>query len=527
MDSQKIKAIVIIVVAAFAALYLGVAAATAQFEAIIWVVGALFVVFILVLGKNVWVLIPITLPLVGVINAIPGAPAPWWGAMSVVAGIYVLRFLMRRTENMVWRITWLDFAIFIQVIAVGQAYLRNPTGLLIMGGDMAGGKPYFVFGFAIVAYFLLSITRTDLRMVRWVVFLAVFVSVADSSLAVLSSVFPFIGAVVLPFYSNVAFGTAMGNQQAFQADVGRLEGGKEIGQSICLALFSLFPPVSCLNPLHLFRFLLTLVAIIMILLSGFRSAVGLVLIYFVVGSLIRRQYLQLVISAAAAFVGFILLVASGLTTHLPFGAQRVLSTLPLVQVQDNIRLNAEGSTDFRVEMWTLALTTDRYITNKFLGDGFGLSASEQQGQLDAVMGDQRAKESSKGLEDFMVRGSYHGFHVEAIRFTGVFGLFLALVSMGIFFKQALKLIRYFEGRSEWGYIIYICMPFLIYPFYFMLVFGGYRTQFPVVLASAGLLKILDNIRVRELAAARLAESQVEPHPGRPHAGGPMRSFKSL
>jgi hypothetical protein len=103
----------------------------------------------------------------------------------------------------------------------------------------------------------------------------------------------------------------------------------------------------------------------------------------------------------------------------------------------------------------------------------------------------------------MARGSYHGFHVETIRFTGVLGLIAARISMGIFFNQALKLLRYFKGHREWGYIICICMPFLIYPFYYILVFGSYRSGFPVVLATAGLLKMLDNIRIREIAETRV------------------------
>jgi hypothetical protein len=504
VDSSKIKALIIILVAGLAALYLGIAAATAQTTAIAWVVGALAVVFVLSLGKHVWILIPIMLPLQGVINAIPGAPSPWWAAMAIVGGIYALRFLMRRTETMQFRMTWLDFAILIQIIAVGQAYIRNPTGLLLMGGEMAGGKPYFIFGFAFVAYALLSVTLTDLRMIRWVVICAILVSIADSSLLVLSQIFPFIGAAAIPIYSNVVFATSMGNQAAFEAEVGRLEGGKEVGQNLGLALFSLFPPVTCINPVYIFRFTMTLLALAIILLSGFRAALGLMMIYFVVGCLIRRQYHQLIISGTAGLLGMVFLIASGLTTKLPYGAQRILSELSFVQVQDHIRLNAEHSTDFRTEMWVLALTTDRYIKNKFLGDGFGLSASEQRSMLEAVMGDQRAQSQSRGLDDFMARGSYHGFHVETIRFTGLIGLIAALISMGIFFKSALKLIRHFEGRPEWGSIIYICMPFLIYPFYYMLVFGSYRTAFPVVLASAGLLKMLDNIRVRELAAARAA-----------------------
>jgi hypothetical protein len=506
MDSSKIKAIIIVVAAALAALYLGIAVATAQLVAIAWVVGALGIVFVLGLGKHIWILIPLTLPLQGVINAIPGGPFPWWGAMAVTTLIYTVRFLMRRTENLEVRFTWLDFAILIQIIAIGQAYIRNPTGLLIMGGEMAGGKPYFIFGFAFVAYAMLSITKTDIKVVRWVVLLTILAAVADSSLSVLSQYFPVIAIFTLPLYSNVVYGAAVVNAE-YQADISRLEGGKDIGQHIGLAAFSLFPPISTLNPLRIGRFVAVCFAVMMIFLSGFRSALGLVMIYFIVGSLVRRQTPQLVIAGFAALIGLLLVIGSGVTNKLPYGAQRVFSALPFVQVDDHIRLNAEASNDFRFDMWRLALTTNRYISNKYLGDGFGLSASEQQAMLNAAMGDQRAQSQARGIEDFMARGSYHGFHVETIRFTGVLGLIAALMSMGIFFKSALKLIRHFEGRPEWGYIIYICMPFLIYPFYYMLVFGSYRSAFPAVLASAGLLKILDNIRVRELAAAR-AEAAV-------------------
>jgi hypothetical protein len=518
VDSSKIKALIIILVAGLAALYLGIAVANSQLVAIAWVVGALGVVFVLALGKHIWILIPITLPLLGMINAIPGGPAPWWGAMTVVAGIYVTRFLMRRTESMVWRFTLLDFAIFIQIIAVGQAYLRNPTGLLMMGGEMAGGKPYFVFGFAFVAYFLLSITKTNLSVIRWTVLLIIVASFLDSTLLLISQLFPIVAIVTLPIYSNTILVDAE-TDIGFQTDDSRLIGGKDFGQSVGLAIFSLFSPHSCLNPTNILRFGLMLTAFAALLLSGFRSGLALLAIYFVVGSLIRRQFIQLFICGTAAILAVILLLATGMTTKLPYGAQRILSTLDFVQVNDNIRHSAEASTDFRVEMWRLALTSDRYISNKFLGDGFGLSAAEQQSMLNAAMGDARAKAQDRGLDDFMLRGSYHGFHVETIRFTGYFGLALALVTLGIFFNQALKLLRHFKGRAEWGYIIYICMPFLIYPFYYMLVFGSYRTAFPVVLASAGLLKILDNIRVQELAAAR-AEAAALQHPSQ----APLRSL---
>jgi len=104
----------------------------------------------------------------------------------------------------------------------------------------------------------------------------------------------------------------------------------------------------------------------------------------------------------------------------------------------------------------------------------------------------------------MIRGAFHGFHVETIRCTGIVGLVFALVGMGIFFRTAWKMIQYYRNRPEWMYVLYICIPFLVHPFYKMLVFGAYRGDFPMVLAAAGMLKVLDNIRFIETSSARAA-----------------------
>jgi hypothetical protein len=134
------------------------------------------------------------------------------------------------------------------------------------------------------------------------------------------------------------------------------------------------------------------------------------------------------------------------------------------------------------------------------------------------------------MDVMLAKGSYHGFHVEAIRFTGAFGLLMALVSMGIFFRYSLKLIHHFRGRPEWGYVLFICVPYLIHPFYYMLIFGSYKNVFPVILAMAGMLKILDNIRVRELAATSVPEvtprQELMPVSDRRHSRFPQPAFRA-
>jgi hypothetical protein len=510
MDSQKIKVILVVVFAAFAALYLGIAAATAQMEAIAWVVGALGIVFVLALGKHVWVLIPIALQLGGNINAIPGSPAPWWGAVAVVGVVFTLRFLMRKHDFQI-RLNWLDFAILLQMLAIAQAFVRNPTGLSVLGGDIVGGKPYIIFGFAFAAYFFMSLVRTDLKTIKWVVVFAVLMAFVDGGIMLMSVLVPTAAAAILPLYSGVSFASAATGAEAADTTDARLTGAKDIGQSLGLAAFTLFRPIATLNPLRPIGFLLMISSLGFIFVSGFRSVLFQVAVIAIVSSLIRRRLLDVVICGLLGLLALVLLIMTDTVQKLPYGAQRILSVLP-VDVRHDARQNAESSSDWRFEMWRLALTTDRYIANKWLGDGFAFRADELAAMQDALSGTARTSSKNQGQDLMMAKGSYHGFHVEAIRMTGAFGLLCALIGLGIFFRYAWLQIQHFRGRPEWPFILYLCIPFLIHPFYLMLIFGAYRSGFPLILVAAAMIKVLDNIRVSELAAVRAQAPVALPEP---------------
>jgi hypothetical protein len=107
------------------------------------------------------------------------------------------------------------------------------------------------------------------------------------------------------------------------------------------------------------------------------------------------------------------------------------------------------------------------------------------------------------LDDFKSRclatGAYHGFHVETIRFTGVFGLACAIFAMVVFFKCGLRLVRHFRGQPLFGPVLFICLPVMVYLFWSLLIFGSYRVDFPPILIMAGMMKMLDNLRLSQLA----------------------------
>lgn len=525
MESSQVKGLFIIVLAAMFAVYLGVAAATASFEAIAWVAGFAGLALVLALGKSIWCLIPMSAVLVGTINGIPGSPPVWAAATAVTGTMFIIRMAMRRPD-FIFKLDLLDIAVLLQAVVVGQAYLRNPTGLLMFGGQFAGGKPYFVFAAAIVAYFCLAIVKPDVRLIRTVVIGMIMVSIGDGIISVISDRSPAFGFFVLHFYSNANLVVAQAGSVNIDLEVSRGGAGFALlGKALVFPFFCMVRPLMCLSPFRPVAFVSVAMGCAMSLLSGFRSGIAYLGVVFVVSALVRKKAFDVVAMSLVGVLGLSVLLLSGQVKSLPFGIQRVLSVLP-VEVSAAARSDAEASTRWRIEMWKLALTTDRYIRNKTLGDGFAFSAVEMQAILDSMEG--YASIVTDSQEQMLAQGSYHGFHVETIRFTGVVGLIAALFLMGVAFSRALRAIRHYWTKPLFPYVAYLCIPALIQPFWSMLVFGSYRIEFPMVIVMAGMLKMLDNARRLEAPAATRVVEPEGGQPGRvglplPPMGAPSRS----
>ncbi len=489
MDSDKLKAIIIVTLAAFVALYLGIAAATAQGEAVGWVFGGVFLAICLLLGKNVWILIPATLSMKGGINLLPGMIPPWV-VMTMATGIFfLLRFALRK-QNLKIHWTWMETALLLVGLTIFQALLRNPVGLRALGGDTAGGKPYFLFAFAFVAYFLIVLSDTNLKTWRWAVILYIFFGIADGLIQALSAVSPGFGSVMIRVYSNVTFDEAMGQGIGYDLAERRLGFLGQIGSMLGLIACSFWRPTAALDFTKPWRALTAGLAVICVLLSGFRGTAASLFVRFCVGSAIRRKYLDVLFIGMIGLLLVAFLAVSGTATSLPFGIQRVLTALPIpIEVDSRAQSQADHSSSDRFEMWRLVLASDRYISNKILGDGFQFSAVEIN-----AMAESRQKGSRLTSVTFIERslevGNYHGFHVETIRFTGVIGLIAATIALIVFARHAWRAIQVYRNTNLWGYVIFIGMPFLIYPFWYWFIFGSYRADFPQLLAMAAMIKTI-------------------------------------
>jgi hypothetical protein len=503
MNSFNLKTFVVLVLAFFFAVYLGIAAATAQLVAVGWITGVAGLVFVLALGRHVWALIPIGAMFAGTLAFLPGYPSVWYAMTPVATMMLLLRFLMR-AKNFTYRFCWMDVAILLHVGALAQAYMRNPTGIALFGGSSIGGRPYIDYSVAIFAYFILATVKTDLKVVKKVIICMIVVALADQFLVAVTSFSGGLARAVGKVYSNVDYDAQFGGS-GYSVDVGtaRLTSLSGLGVLLSLLLFSFNRPLECFVPWRPKQFLSMMFTIAVIMLSGFRSNLIKLGCYFIAGTAIRRKPMDFVIAAAPAIVLVSLMLAVG-PRSLPMAAQRTLSFLP-IDVDPSIRESAEGSSDWRFEMWRLVLTSDRYIKNKLFGDGFGFSAAEHEAQVQNSMGVR--KYTGDSIDAFIAKGSYHGWHVEAIRFTGVLGLIIGIIILFMFARNAWILVKHHKGTDFAPYSLFLCIPFLIEPFFTLFVFGSYKGSFITYIAMSAMLRLCYGLYLED--RSKVSQKQTE------------------
>ena len=460
------------------------------------------------LKQNIWVLVALTLLLSGTMNILPGNLELRYFLIPVAVGFLALRFTVGARDLDI-RLGILDFLILLQIACVAQAFLRNPIGMSFLGSAEIGGKHYLQFGLSVVGYYLLSAVKCDLSTYSKIVLGMLALAFLESIYTVFCGALPELG-----YFFESVYGAGVSLQfydEEQDISVSRLAYFAYLADIAMLISCTLWPPLTGVNPFRPIRFALFIMTGVSVLISGFRSRIVYWACLFVASSIAWRRKSHVVIAGLLGSMGLIVLIGFASVTKLPESVQRSLSFLPGVEVDSGVGQSAEGSIDWRVEMWELALSSDRYIKNKLLGDGFGMSAAEHELAQDERLGLVTHNDYS-GIEYFMAKGSYHGFHVETIRFTGVVGLIVATVLLVYLAKVSVGLNRYFYGRQEFGTVLVVTVPMTIYWFYYWVVYGSYKSPngFPLIILLAGMVKLLMKIREDEQRDAVLVgEDELE------------------
>jgi O-antigen ligase len=240
------------------------------------------------------------------------------------------------------------------------------------------------------------------------------------------------------------------------------------------------------------KMFLLLAVFVLTLGGGFRSFLILMaLVVFVLAyleGLFRSKYAPLAVCAALGIAGLLISFAD----KLPLPIQRSIAILP-IKLDPRARIEAERSTEWRLEMWRMVLPEiPRYF---WLGKGLEVAVTELDLSTDL---------SHRGLADLqessIVAGNYHNGPLTVLIPFGIWGA----IGWLWFVAASLRALHYnyCYGDERLRKVNALLLALFIgRTLLFFIVFGDFRVEFPLFLGSIGLSLALNGgirkpVRVR-------------------------------
>jgi hypothetical protein len=470
LNARSIQGIIAIALGLFLSIWLGMALVTDQFETLLKIGGAALLLTAAFLGRKVWLLFIFFTSMNVMLYR-------WIGTIEFGQALFIgfsgLLFLMRKLNYQI-RFGELEVWTLLIIACIGQAYLRNPVGLNILGAGNVGGRPYVVIALWIVSAAILSSLIVPPKEIKW----ALRISIIG-------------GFLGIPL-QMARFGNLVSSAEGV-LDVG---GGARIPSFVSLSsvmsrwLSSYISPLkACFHPLWTMVLLATMA---LAAASGYRSAVSNIGFIFLVAICYHGGLKSFIASMLMGAFALGLLALVNLNFPLPGNLQRALSPLPGTW-EERYRRAGEGSSEWRKEMWKEALTTDDWIHNKILGDGIGISseALARMVNLESSSSSNAGSGLSAQQEQMMILGAYHSGPLHSIRMTGFVGLLVLLLAMIRTAVHAHRQILRCKG-TEWAPIaIFFGIPLIAQPFVFTLVFGEYHVGVAQTVMGIAMIRLME------------------------------------
>jgi hypothetical protein len=405
---------------------------------------------------------------------LPGQPDLWLLVATVSFGISLLNYVMFQKEFL--RVPEMTRPLLLlAAVVLATAWYRGGIGLRAFGGGSMGGKYYIYILGAIIGYFAFTAGQVPIlksgKMTG--LFFLSGATFALSNLAyTLGPVFYFLYYLVP---SDLATGQAASDAGLVNIDrITSLEPACLAVFCFLLARYSLRGIFEWSKPWRLAFLCLTVGGAFF---AGFRSGLILLILIFAFQfyfeGLLRTRFLPVMIGLAA--FSFVLIMV--FSDRLPPVAQRAISFLP-VNVDAEIRADAKGSTDWRLQMWSIVLKdVPKYL---IIGKGYGIDPTDMFLTTEAIrMG------MLPNYEESLLAGDYHSGPLSVLIPFGLPGMLAFLWVLIAGFRILYGNYRYGDARLRRVNTTLLAY-YLTYCFAFFFIFGGFSTQLIVFLGVVGL-----------------------------------------
>jgi hypothetical protein len=427
---------------------------------------------------------------------LPGRPPIWLLMLALSLGISILQRTLNRGMHFISAPRLSRPLICLAVVVLVTCKLTGGIGLNSFGSENVGGKKYFFVLGGILAYFALTARRIPPQqagLYMALFFLPPCLNAVGDLVSILPPAFNFI----YWFFPANAF--MLGDLQQ-GSDGGYRYGGIA---AMSTAVFTFMLAKHGIRGIFMsgkpFRVVFFLGFSSLVFLGGFRSMViSMALIFAILFFLEGLHHTKLL--ARFAFTG---LVAGGLivgfASHLPYAVQRAISFLP-VEVDASARADAEGSQEWRYEIWNAELSqVPEYL---LLGKGYGISQQDFE-----FVGSSGFRTFSADEMASAVAGDYHNGPLSVVLPFGIWGV-LALIWLWVAGFHALY-DNYRYGEESLRTVNTLMLAaFVAEILKFILVFGALESDTIGFAAMLGLSVSLNGgIRRPAMEPAKTAASQ--------------------
>ena len=403
---------------------------------------------------------------------VPGKPQVWMALAAISLTMCILQYALNRSMKFLSVPSVSRPVLFLTAVILVTARLTGGIGFKAFGGDTYGGRNYVAVLASIMGYFAIINRRIPPK--RAFFYVALFFlgagtmaiinlpGVINPSFNFLFMLFPVESVDALTEQNSVVVAAA--------PYIGRVAGLAASGLAVFYTMLARYGIRGVLDTSKPWRFSVFCFFILVSMTGGYRGAfITVCMVFALLFYLEGLQHTRLLVPVVFGFLAIVGLLGL-FAPRLPLSIQRSLAVVPYIQIDPLVRMDAESSTGWRLEVWRRVLPeVPRYL---IIGKGYGFSGAEQA----ALRGT---------AESTDLVGNYHNGPLSVIIPFGLFGT-IGLIWLVV---AGLRMLHqnYQFGDPAYHHInIFLFAFFVAKVVFFFLVFGSFHSDMPVFLGALAL-----------------------------------------
>jgi hypothetical protein len=352
---------------------------------------------------------------------LPGKPPIFFPVCAVSLLLSILHYVLHRKQKLIYIPSLAWPMLFLALVLAGTSFMTGGIGIKAFGGAAYGGKKYvYIFG-AIAGYFALASRSVAPKYAPLYIKLFFLSSLTMALGRLVTSISPI-------FPPDFTAWVNMTNVDSTGGGIDRMAGLGNSSAAAAFCMLALYGIQGIFDLRRPWRSALFAGLIGATLMGGYRSLMISIALTFCIQFYLEGLHRSRLLPV---FVLVALIVAActlPFVSRLPLSAQRTLSFVPGLEVDPLVKADAEGSTEWRLNMW--ARVWPQVPSHLLLGKGY----AEDPAEMDAL--NLSAQFQTAGLDPFEgseAAGDYHSGPLSLVMPFGLWGVaaFLWFLCAGV------------------------------------------------------------------------------------------------